>query len=754
VNTLEPVRGDDALDAALRAEPLRALDARGRADVKAAGKLRRSDAGALIYLPGEPADVLFVLVRGHVRLEQANEGDAPAAGRSVRAGELFGHEALVPFAVRRTRAVAREVSSVLELPVGVLERVLVRAGFPELLVREETRARRSEWLALLASTAFGALPVAELEALAGLVTEEPCRAGDALGVEGHRAEAAWLVAGGLFELRERAEAGSSSRPLYAARGDFIGLPVAGGHLRDSVPIALGAALALRLPRRALERVAERHPDALSALERSVLAREAKQRRTLDAARRPATRHASDEMERLGSARSLLAIDLDRCTRCGHCAWACAESHGSARLERRGEKIVVTLRRSEAVATKALLLPNACQHCREPACLDPCPTGAIRRDATGAVELDQDLCTGCSACAKACPWEAIRIAPRPATANGREASGRSSDVAVKCDLCRGHDGPECVSACPTDAIFRLDPGRDVVEVRAAVGRKAEVRREPLQRRRLPVRGLLAAGLVPPFVALERMLPAEAGHGARFAAGLVGGALVLLLVSHAVLKRVARVRRKARRALARSGAVSTLSPFVAVHVASGVAAAASVFLHAGFRIPPGVAGALAMSFWAVALSGAFGALVYRVLPGRLSRIERRSGLPEDSSEEREALLDRFHAAVSGANPVKKRLARRILLPYGHAAFGGLALALSGRALAVEEARLVARVEQMLGGRKSERLAGLEELARIAVELRALGARRILRAALRVWLPVHLLGSALVVVMLGLHVVGALR
>jgi hypothetical protein len=163
---------------------------------------------------------------------------------------------------------------------------------------------------------------------------------------------------------------------------------------------------------------------------------------------------------------------------------------------------------------------------------------------------------------------------------------------------------------------------------------------------------------------------------------------------------------------------------------------------------------MSFWAVALSGAFGALVYRVLPGRLSRIERRSGLPEDSSEEREALLDRFHAAVSGANPVKKRLARRILLPYGHAAFGGLALALSGRALAVEEARLVARVEQMLGGRKSERLAGLEELARIAVELRALGARRILRAALRVWLPVHLLGSALVVVMLGLHVVGALR
>ena len=328
------------------------------------------------------------------------------------------------------------------------------------------------------------------------------------------------------------------------------------------------------------------------------------------------------------------------------------------------------------------------------------------------------------------------------------------MAVKCDLCRGHDGPECVSACPTEAIFRLDPARDVVEVRAAVGRKPDARGDKDARRRLPVRRLVALALVPPFVALERAVPAGAGHGPRFFFGLVGGALVLVLLLHAVVKRVGRVRRRARRALERSGAVSTVSPFVALHVASGITALGCVFLHSGLRVPAGVTGALALSFWGVAASGAFGALVYRFLPARLTRIERRMGLPEDESEEREALFDRLHAAVSGANSAKKELVHRILLPYGRAPSGMMFLALSGRSLAAEEARLVARVEQALGGRKSERLVGMEELVRTAVEMRALGARRILRGLLRSWLPLHLVGSALLLALLGLHVIGALR
>jgi Fe-S-cluster-containing dehydrogenase component len=747
--TPAPGDSDDVFTSAFRAEPLRALDGRGRADVRAEGKLRRHPAGFAIFHAAEPADTLFVVARGTVRLEGARDN---ALGRTVRAEELFGHEALVPFAVRAGRAVTLEPASVLELPVSVLKRVLVRAGFPELFAREETRARRSEWTTLLARTALGALPPEEIDALARVLVEEPRERGDALD----GTNAAWLVAGGLFEVHAPADpSGAAASTLFAARGDFIGVSaLLRSGTNDVSAVALGNALALHMPREAWARIAARHPGVLSALERALTAREMKQRRTLEAAERPATRHATDEMERLGSARSLLAIDLDRCTRCGHCTWACADSHGSARLERRGDKVTVTLRNADSVATTALLLPSACQHCHEPACLDPCPTGAIRRDATGAVELDADLCTGCGACAKACPWEAIRMAPRPPSSNQAATATMSAEIAVKCDLCRGRDGPECVSACPTDAIFRLDPQRDVVEVRAAVGPSRDRERPEPRARKRSAWGFLLLTLVPPFVALDRSLSGGPGEGPRLAAGVLGFVLVLVLASHAIVKRASGVRRRARRALSRSGAVSTVAPLVSFHVASGVLAAACVLLHGGTSVRGGLLGALSVAFWGVAVSGVLGALVYRLLPSRLSRIERTASLPEDEAKEREALLDRLHAAVSGTNAAKKELVRRILAPYGRTFSGALSLITSGRSLAEEEAALARRVDRALGGRKSERLLDIDGLVRTAVEMRAQRARRVLSALLRAWLPIHLTGTALLLALLALHVVGALR
>ncbi|HVR19230.1 MAG TPA: cyclic nucleotide-binding domain-containing protein, partial [Polyangiaceae bacterium] len=193
--TPTPGRFEDAFDAVFRAELLRALDDRGRADVRASGKLRHVAPGSPIVHAGDPADTLLVVARGLVRLESAS-GAGAAGGRELRAGELFGHEALVPFAARPARVLAVESSSIVELPVSVLERALVRAGFPELFVREEARARRAEWLGLLAKTALGALPPGELAALARGLVELPRRTGEVLDSAGVRGEAVWLVAGG------------------------------------------------------------------------------------------------------------------------------------------------------------------------------------------------------------------------------------------------------------------------------------------------------------------------------------------------------------------------------------------------------------------------------------------------------------------------------------------------------------------------------------------------------------------------------
>jgi len=294
---------------------------------------------------------------------------------------------------------------------------------------------------------------------------------------------------------------------------------------------------------------------------------------------------------------------------------------------------------------------------------------------------------------------------------------------------------------------------VVEVRAAVGPSLEAQRPVPRARKRSVWGLFLLALVPPFVALDRSLPDGAGEGSRLVAGVVALALVFVLAAHAVVKRVSKVRRRARRALSRSGAVSTVAPLVSFHAVSGVLAAACVFLHGGTSVRGGLVGALSIAFWGVAASGVLGAVVYRFLPRRLSRVERTTGLPEDEPKEREALLDRLHAALSGANAAKKELVRRLLVPYAGAWGGSLSLITSGRSLAEEEAALGGRVERALSGHKSERLVGIEGLVRTAVEMRALRARRILRALLRAWLPVHLMGSALLLALLALHVVGAL-
>ncbi|HEY3498874.1 MAG TPA: 4Fe-4S binding protein, partial [Polyangiaceae bacterium] len=444
-------------------------------------------------------------------------------------------------------------------------------------------------------------------------------------------------------------------------------------------------------------------------------------------------------------RSLLAIDLEACVRCGHCAWSCAEAHGSARLERRGEKVKLALRDASGVlAERALLVARACQHCKEPACLVECPTGAILRAADGAVFVREDLCTGCGACAKACPWDAIRMAPRsPEQAGGQ---GTSALVAVKCDLCHGLEGQACVSACPTGAIVRADPARDLVEVRAVLAGERTAPRAAAARPGL--RPIAMAALVPPLVVLARL--AHEFREFRFSTGALAGVACAVLALHAVLKRRPRVRAWIARFLPKSER-GGLQRAVGFHSLTGMLAMLLVLSHAGLSVPRGAAGALCVAFWLVALSGAFGALVYRALPPRLARLERRGSLPEDRAAERDELRQALFDGVSAQNAAVKELARRVLVPYAGAPGGAVALALSGRSLAEEEAALERRIEALLGGRRSERLGEVAKLVRIAVALRALGARKLLENLLAAWLPVHAAGVVILLALLVLHVAG---
>jgi len=94
--------------------------------------------------------------------------------------------------------------------------------------------------------------------------------------------------------------------------------------------------------------------------------------------------------------------------------------------------------------------RVCKQCDWPACYYACAAlysePAIKVDeATAARFIDESLCTGCGACARACP-----LTPEMEVIFYK-AMGRTR-VYFKCDLCMGRaEGPVCVQACPSGAL---------------------------------------------------------------------------------------------------------------------------------------------------------------------------------------------------------------------------------------------------------------------------------------------------------------
>jgi anaerobic carbon-monoxide dehydrogenase iron sulfur subunit len=92
-------------------------------------------------------------------------------------------------------------------------------------------------------------------------------------------------------------------------------------------------------------------------------------------------------------------------------------------------------------------PLRCLQCEDAPCALACMAGAMRIDPeTQVVQHDPEQCVGCWMCVMVCPFSALR-------------EGRDRKVAVKCDLCAGHEGPACVEACPTHALALVDGERE-------------------------------------------------------------------------------------------------------------------------------------------------------------------------------------------------------------------------------------------------------------------------------------------------------
>ncbi len=705
---------------------LEGLDASGRSALEAAGTLRALERGQVLFEVGEPADALFVVADGVVEILAVRRGDAQAGPvRRAVAGDVVGEDAVVRSGSARI-AIARCATRVrvVSIPVGVYRRIRDRAGGAvgggdwekSLLVA----AARD---VLAASSLARVLEPRELGALAKLAAHRRFARGEVLFARGDPKTDALIVADGMVSLEVEVD-GRTRVHAYLGRGDLVADGTTGTGGRAMTARASGPAWVLTLPARALAAVEQSQPDALAWARRTAV----------PATTAQATRHVQGDLWRFAVAGSMLVIDDEACVRCGHCAWSCADAHadGVSRLVRRGEK--VNVRDATDGSQRALIVPGSCQHCKHPACMLDCPTGAIARGVRGEVLIREDICVGCGQCERACPWDAVQMAPRSPPPEPQRDVVLSTQVAVKCDLCNDRDtGPACVRACPVEAIARVEPLAAMADVREAVG--VRVTRASLPRPRCSWPWILGASMVALAVA---RLPASWSRS--LGTGVAAGALVTLLVTYSAMKR----SRLARRRWFPQASASAVA-----HLTLGVLAVGVVFAHTARHTPPNVAGGAVVAFLIASLTGALAGVAYVVVPGRLARVERRARLSEDLAPRARELDERTFGALTGRGAASKALYMRVLAPYARSVLGGLVLVASGRSLHEEETRLRARIDALVDGRTS-RLDGLSELVRLVVERRATRAQGLLQGVLRSCVPFHLVAVAVALVLIVLHVV----
>jgi len=156
--------------------------------------------------------------------------------------------------------------------------------------------------------------------------------------------------------------------------------------------------------------------------------------------------------------------LGLCIDCKLCEEACEERYGARRLTLGGYQLGM------------LDFIYTCRTCTDQRCIDPCAYDSIKFDEQRQeVVINEATCTGCTACAQACPYGAIdmvevesdaptfrkafkhRLDKKDALKFGPGAPrvARARRIANKCDHCIAYGDQACVSACPTGSLIEIN-----------------------------------------------------------------------------------------------------------------------------------------------------------------------------------------------------------------------------------------------------------------------------------------------------------
>ncbi len=100
---------------------------------------------------------------------------------------------------------------------------------------------------------------------------------------------------------------------------------------------------------------------------------------------------------------LRASNLKRCIGCNICSLTCArEVHGLISWQASG----IRIKSSGGISTG--FEATFCLVCKEPACLNACPTDALIPRKGGGVIFKRQSCIGCLECKEACPVDAVSV----------------------------------------------------------------------------------------------------------------------------------------------------------------------------------------------------------------------------------------------------------------------------------------------------------------------------------------------------------
>jgi Fe-S-cluster-containing dehydrogenase component/CRP-like cAMP-binding protein len=478
--------------------------------------------------------------------------------------------------------------------------------------------------------------------------------------------------------------------------------------------------------------------------------------------------------------NVLVMDMDLCIRCGNCSLACHKMHGQSRLLRRG----IQIERPLSIGKKRLqhaLVPQVCMHCADPECMTGCPTGSIFRDAVGHIDIDPHTCIGCYDCATQCPYDAIAMVPReaPPASHGFASKLKSAfrfkidppaapedagdPVAIKCNLCEDTSlNPpgvrrkkySCEENCPTGALVRVDPIEYFNEIgpaqgfvfrdqNHAVGRNIH-KSDPLARA-WHIGGIAFTILIAlaTFWAIRKYgfdgVLAGSWLTMRWLSGLVGLGGVAVVMTYPFRKQVYRRRAGA------------LRYWLLAHVYIGAIAGVVLLLHSGTRTGGLLTSLLYVAFDLTIISGLIGVVAYVVAPRIMTRIEGEPLLVEDLEKRRDELRqDTRKIYEKSEGWLKDELRDRVFprfLSYGFL-WRQIRRQEELKAL-LAQARQEFKDRTMRTATEDERdllIAAVEA----AVTLRRVDALLALHWLLRVWIPMHIVSTAVMLALMVVHIV----